>query len=201
MSPHSTDLKAHKDLPATKVTNSTSFKTVTQEKKTKPTATTYDVHGAKGGVQVKPKGFQQWRQNRAKDDNNSDDMKKSESVEVNILKVVHPENEIHEKQVHTLSESICTSVSQQTISPDMFDSLADQIVNRVKKELNLNTVPSLPVEHKVQRKLYSPISYNTGKETAMFTSLDYNMDSHHCPNCRQLMVSIRKKEGVEHKRK
>ena len=179
----STNTKDHQGLLSTKVTSSTSFKASSTEKKAMPTRTTYDLHERKRKSQVKTKGFQVWRQNWAENNDTSNEHKKSNHSEANILQVVHPESEMEGRCVP--SESVCTSASQQTISPDMFDSLADQIVNRVKKELNLNTAPRRPTESSSDRNVYSPDSYQTKKELKVLVQ---KMDSHHCQNCWNLMV-------------
>ena len=172
-------------LPSTKVTNSTSFKIATPEKKPLSTAATYSFQDGKRKPQVKPKGFQVWRQNKTEKGDASNDNLEDKNAEVNILHVVHPEDESQERRIRSPTASICTSVSQQTLSPDMFDSLADQIVTRVKKELNLN-MSQLPREREMERKVYSPNSHTTKKRDSKVSAS--KIDSHHCPGCGLLMV-------------
>ena len=126
-----------------------------------------------------------WRQNRTEIRDASNDNLEDKNAEVNILHVVHPEDESQERRIRSPTESICTSVSQQTLSPDMFDSLADQIVTRVKKELNLN-MTQLPRERKMERNVYSPNSYTTRRSDSKVSTS--KIDSHHCPGCGLLMV-------------
>ena len=126
-----------------------------------------------------------WRQNRTEKRVASNDNLEDQNAEVNILHIVHPEDESQERRIRSPTESICTSVSQQTLSPDMFDSLADQIVTRVKKELNLN-MSQLPSERHMERKVYSPGSYTTRRTDPKVSTS--KIDSHHCPGCGLLMV-------------
>ena len=126
-----------------------------------------------------------WRQNRTEKRDASNDNPEDKSAEVNILHVVHPEDESQERRIRSPTESICTSVSQRTLSPDMFDSLADQIVTRVKKELHLN-MEQLPRELEMERKVYSANSYTTRRRDSKVSTS--KIDSHHCPGCGLLMV-------------
>ena len=172
-------------LPSSKVTKSTSFKIATPEKKPLSTAATYNIQDGKRKPQVRPKGFQVWRQNRTEKRDAGSDNPENNTGEVNILHVVHPEDEVQDRRIRSPTESICTSVSQQTISPDMFDSLADQIVTRVKKELNLN-MSQLPREPKTEREVHTASSHTTRKRYSKASTS--SIDSHHCPGCGLLMV-------------
>ena len=67
---------------------------------------------------MRPKEFQVWRQNRTEIRDASNDNLEDKNAEVNILHVVHPEDESQERRIRSPTESICTSVSQQTLSPD-----------------------------------------------------------------------------------
>ena len=183
---HEDTIRKDKLIPSTKVTNSTSFKAVTSEKKLPPTAATYNLQESKRKHQTKPKGFQVWRQNRT--GKNEIDNDNHSQGEVNILHVVHPDdNDDGKRHALSPSESVCTSVSQQALSPDMFDSLADQIVDRVKKELNLNSTGQMPMDQRVDRKVYSPKAYASGRVSSKTSTT--KIDSHYCPGCGLLMVS------------
>ncbi len=74
------------------------------------------------------------------------------------------------------------------LSPDMFDTLADQIVNRVKKELNISSPNRQVASEKNHKKPYSPGMYSGRRERSTQGTPAVNLDSHHCPSCQVKMV-------------
>ena len=104
--------------------------------------------------------------------------------EADILKVEHGST-----YSSPPASAISYASTNATLSPDMFDSLADQIVNRVKKELNISSPNRRMASEKNHKKPYSPGMYSGRTQRSAQGSPVVNLDSHHCPSCKVKMVS------------
>ncbi len=148
------------DVPSrttSEVSGSTPFRATTSDKRS--AVATVEPRNTCRNSKPSSGGFQLWRENRREARNKEE----ASAAEVNILEVDHDHG-------RRCSPSPANSVySSQTIAPDMFDSLADQIVHRVKRELNLNK---------------DTVSSHSSSSTQPWLS----SNNHCCLNCKNLMV-------------
>ena len=114
----------------------------------------------------------------------TDDQETDERIQGTISDTRHTVAQANKDHTNSYSRNGLESSRRAELSPDLFDELADQIVSRVKREMNLDDV---------QKDRSTRTEKANGQDVQ---SKEAYLESHYCPMCSKLMVSLISTYGI-----